>query len=116
MLRSCLLACLLFGLGCSSAHMASWTGDEGVVVIPRNTNAWPCYSRTEANKMMDEKCPAGYQIVQEGEVVTGKMAVSAASAETRPQMVDSTEYRIKFRPVRTAAQGDPARPTGAPPP
>jgi hypothetical protein len=96
--------------------MLSWTGQEGVVAIPRNTNAWPCYSRTEANKMMDEKCPDGYQIVEEGEVVTGKMAISAASPETRPQMVDSTEYRIKFRPVRTTQGGDPAKPADTPPP
>ena len=95
-----LLACLLFGLGCSSARMVSWSGNEGVVAIPRDSDVWPCYSRTEATKLMAEKCPTGYQIVEEGEVASGKaVLMTGGTATTRTQMIDSTEYRIKFRPV-----------------
>ena len=93
------LACLLFGLGCSSARMVSWSGNEGVVAIPRDSNVWPCYSRSEANKLMAEKCPNGYQIVEEGEVASGKAVVQPGGTTTsRTQMTDATEYRIKFRP------------------
>jgi hypothetical protein len=97
-IRSWLLTCLLFGLGCSSARMVSWSGNEGVVAIPRDSDVWPCYSRTEASKLMAEKCPTGYQIVEEGEVVTGKTVISTSPSPVRTQMADSTEYRIKFRP------------------
>ena len=98
-----ILACLLFGLGCTSARMVSWSGNEGVVGIPRNSDVWPCYSRTEANKLMAEKCPAGYQIVKEGEVASGKAVLMTGTSTTRTQMSESTEYRIEFRAAPTPA-------------
>ena len=99
-LRTLPLACLLFGLGCSSARMVSWTGNEGVVAIPRDSDVWPCYSRTAADKLMIEKCPGGYEIIEKGEVVAGKAVLATGgTSTTRTQMTDSTEYRIKFRSV-----------------
>ena len=93
-----MLACLLFGLGCSSARMVSWSGSEGVVAIPRDSDVWPCYSRTEAAKLMAEKCPGGYQIVEEGEAAAGKAVLTTAGPITgQTQMTDSTEFHIKFR-------------------
>ena len=91
-------ACLLFGVGCSSARVVSWSGSEGVVAIPRNSDVWPSYARTEATKLMVEKCPAGYQIVEEGAAPAGKAVLTTAGPITgRTQMTDDTEYRIKFR-------------------
>ena len=92
-------ACLLLGLGCSSARMVSWDGAEGVVAIPRDTDVWPCYSRTAADKLMAEKCPGGYRVVEAWEVASGKTAISTGGPTSRTEMGDSTEFRIKFRPT-----------------
>jgi hypothetical protein len=103
------LACLLLGLGCSSARMVSWTGTEGVVAIPRDSNVWPCYCRTEANKLMAEKCPNGFQIVEEGEIVSGKAVVQPGGTNTsRTQLTDSTEYRLKFRQTPETPSPEPS--------
>jgi len=109
------LACLLVGLGCSSARMVSWTGSEGVVALPRDSDVWPCYSRTQANKLMAEKCPGGYEIVEEGEAASGKAVVQPGGTNAgRTQMTDSTEYRIKFRPARGPEEAPSLRQVSAP--
>lgn len=115
-------------MGCTStARMVQGTPDGGTVAIPSNSNFWPCYHRDEAERLMARKCPNGYEIVKEEEVVTGKQATTSESvdrstdkAKTGPRertttstvttMKDQTEYRITFRaktptlaPAQTAA-------------
>jgi hypothetical protein len=113
--------------GCGTARMIQSTPDGGVVAIPSNNNSWPCNYRDHAEKLMAMKCPNGYDIVREEEVIVGvKMtttevtdrvtqvgykdnpppATTSVVTTTRPQK----EYRITFR----ARQSQPA-PVAAPP-
>jgi hypothetical protein len=47
---------------------------EGVVAIPSNTNSWPNYYHNQAEELIRQNCPNGYEIVQEEECVTGQVA------------------------------------------
>src|ERR1700730_17793033 len=115
-------------MGCGSARMIQATSDGGVVAIPSNCNAWPFCYRDDAKRLMAEKCPAGYEIVQEEEVVVGQRTSTHAPGDHRlpeslndpnqppPSSVvttttDKTEYRIHFR-----AKGAPAEATASVPP
>jgi hypothetical protein len=107
--------------GCGSARMIQSTPDGGVVAIPSNNNSWPFNYRDHAEKLMAMKCPNGYDVVREEEVIVGvKMtttevtdrvtqvgykdnpppATTSVVTTTRPQK----EYRITFR----ARQAQPA--------
>jgi hypothetical protein len=102
--------------GCGSARMIQSTPDGGVVAIPSNNNSWPFNYRDHAEKLMAMKCPNGYDVVREEEVIVGvKMTTTQVTGNvtqagykdnpvpdptttsvvttTRPQK----EYRITFR-------------------
>jgi hypothetical protein len=103
--------------GCgSTARLVNGTPDGGVVAIPSNSNYWPMKYRDDADKMMAQRCPNGYEIVSEGEVVVGQTATTNENVDhrtptnsnsryrvdqTTTQMTtttsDKTEYRITFR-------------------
>src|SRR5262249_21161996 len=108
--------------GCGSARMLGYNAETGVgvVAIPNNYNFWPLKYRDEADKLMAQRCPNGYDIVEEKEVVVGQTATTSSSVE-REQPIntrrgplertsgssvttvsDQTEYRITFR-ARPAA-------------
>jgi hypothetical protein len=135
---------LVAAVGCGSARLIHTTPDGGVVAIPSNSNAWPNYYREEAEKMMAKKCPNGYDIIEEGEVVVGKKATTSELVDrSSPSNVppgqgnvtsvskittvsDQTEYRITFRgrdvrpapllpPTLLTAPPAPAPTTGLPP-
>jgi hypothetical protein len=110
--------------GCNSARLVRWDGSSGVVAIPRNDNSWPAYNREHAEALMKEKCPHGYTVVSEEEVVTGQVqhtnvntdrsgnatlaalhldSVKTSTSETT-SVEDRKEWRITFRP----AEGPPA--------
>lgn len=59
--------------GCSSARYVYVDKEGGVVAIPRNSNAWPGYHRDRAEELIRRRCPGGYEIVKEEEVVTGQV-------------------------------------------
>jgi hypothetical protein len=113
--------------GCGSARLIHGTPDGGVVAIPSNSNYWPMKYRDEAEKLMAKRCPNGYVVVEEGEVVVGKKASTSeaidrtgpgkdASRQTDVTTVsrvttvrDETEYRITFhaRDARPAGRPEP---------
>jgi hypothetical protein len=126
--------------GCGSARLIHATPDGGVVAIPSNSNTWPMKYRDEAEKLMARRCPNGYDIVDEGEVVVGKKSTtneaidrtgpknsgSGQSDQTTISKVttvsDQTEYRITFRsrdarrvPVLRQVSTLPPVPPGLPP-
>jgi hypothetical protein len=131
--------------GCGSARMIQSGPDGGVVSIPSNSNSWPCRYRESAEKLMAQKCPNGYEIVREEEVVVGQRSTTAAQTITPAGYKDGsptatavvtsshaeTEYRITFRsrqpvpttPVPTVSpvlmpvpsQVPPPAPPGLPP-
>ena len=68
-----LCAGLAGACGCNNARLVRWDGGSGVVAIPHNDNSWPEHNREHAEALMKEKCPHGYTIVDEPEVVTGQV-------------------------------------------
>src|SRR5262249_38773492 len=68
-----LLFCCAFSGGCMSpARYVSVTNDGGIVAIPSNTNYWPTHNRDAAEDLMRKKCPEGYVIDREEEIVVGQ--------------------------------------------
>jgi hypothetical protein len=112
------LAALLLGSagGClSSSAYYVWEGDNGgVVAIPNNTNVWPTYYRRQAEKLMDQKCPEGYEITGEQAVIVRPRSAGGANDNPRwdyfgglQRAPEETEYQISFRcaPAPPAAPG-----------
>lgn len=108
--------------GCASARFIQVEREGGVIALPENSNVWPTYYRDKAAAMMREKCPSGYEIVREEEVVTGQTAQVNTQTTTTPppdlvlggvvaipmgeaehhtqqttQYRDMTEWRIHYR-------------------
>ncbi len=55
--------------GCGQAvRFVRETPDGGTVTMPTNTNQWPTYYRNQAESLMNQKCPDGYQIDREAAV------------------------------------------------
>ena len=69
-------------VGCAKARYVEVTQQGGVVAIPSNTNRWPSYYRKHAEELIRQKCPNGYEIVQEEELVTGKVAFTNSNTKT----------------------------------
>jgi hypothetical protein len=103
--------------GCTSARFIIADPNGGVVAIPSNKSGFPFYYREDAEKLMAQKCPQGYVIDREEEVVVGKVStvrntnntqssngdkkqsfsslVTSESTQTH-EVHDQTEYRIIF--------------------
>jgi hypothetical protein len=131
--RSVAIVALCAGLtaglcGCNNARLVRWDGMTGEVAIPRNDNSWPEYNREKAEALIKEKCPRGYTIVHEEEVVTGQQhttqvntdrtndprfagqPVSVVNTHTNETttVADLKEFHITFR----AADAPPMVPPG----
>jgi hypothetical protein len=89
------LAALVLGLGgCSNARMVTTDTFGGVVAIPRNNAS----NRKAAEELMKEKCPQGYVIDSEREVVIGHTSEQEVSGNfVRTINHPVTEYQIRFR-------------------
>ena len=133
MLRTVSFSVLLGLCGCAQARVVMSDSYGGVVAMPSNTNSWPCYNRKHAEELMAQKCPQGYVIEQEGEVVTGQstmvhtegnqdsaayrvLGVGHVDRTTNVQNV--TEWRIHFRAKDAPASVPPLSftPPGQQPP
>jgi hypothetical protein len=81
---SVLVVCAVVVLsGCSTARFVQVGQDGGVVAISNNSNRWPTYNRDRAMALIKEKCPNGYEIVAEEEVVTGQVAHTNSTTNTQ---------------------------------
>lgn len=81
--RVLVMAALAAGcVGCASPRLVRVDKDGGVVAIPSNTNVWPTYYRDKAEAMLRQKCPGGYEIVREEEVVTGRVEHTDTRTQT----------------------------------
>src|SRR5882672_790752 len=84
--RAALLLAPLFlagTIGCGSARYVMQDQHGGVVAIPSNNNSWPTHYRDEAEKMMKQKCPQGYVIEREEEVVVGQTTTDKTDTDTK---------------------------------
>jgi hypothetical protein len=68
--------------GCTNARYITVDPTGGVVAIPSNSNAWPTYNRDKAEELMRQKCPQGYVIDREQEVVVGQTHLTNTNTET----------------------------------
>lgn len=84
---SALILCVAMAVvilsGCARPRFVEVSKDGGVVAIPSNSNQWPTYYRDKAEKLMREKCPEGYEIVMEEEVVTGQVTHTDSRTKTK---------------------------------
>ena len=71
--------------GCGGARMVQSAPGGGTVAIPSNTNSWPFHYRQEAEKLMAQRCPNGYTIDREEEVVVGQETVNQKQSNTQTQ-------------------------------
>ena len=78
-----LCAGLFFAAGCAKARHVQINGGTGTVAIPANTNTWPNYYRKQAEDLMRQKCPNGYEIVAEEEAVVGQTAHTDTHTESK---------------------------------
>jgi hypothetical protein len=100
------LAALPLGLvGCSDARLVRTDAYGGTVAITRNTNVWPSYERSAAEEMMKQKCPGGYVIDSEREVVV-RQEVDPGSHGWVTHPV--TEYQITFHDKNAPVSTQPA--------
>ena len=83
------------GGGCANARYVQKAGDEGIVAIRSNTDSWPDYNRTNALKMIEAHVGPAYEIVEEGEVVTG--TVTNDTQQTKNEATFNSE--IPFLPA-----------------
>lgn len=124
---------VLLTVGCESARLVHSDSQGGCVAIPSNYNGWPCHYRDEAEKLMRQKCPQGYVIEREEEVVVGQTSTTHTDREganqelgrnsgltlnsertrQRTEVQDKTEWRIWFRAATGAGQPNAIVPAGA---
>ena len=111
------------GAGCANARYVQKAGDEGIVSVRANSDAWPEYNRTNALKLIEQHVGRDYEIVDEKEVVTGHNTVNQQNTNreatfnsqvpflpaekqtttTTTTAVPVTEWQIHYR--RRAASG-----------
>jgi hypothetical protein len=78
--------------GCAASQGVRYVyqdGDYGVVGMPENSDAWPTFYRSRAEKLMDAHFPDGHEIVRAEEVVEGERTRTledSKSAEVSPQL------------------------------
>ncbi len=70
------------GVGCMQARYVLLEADGGAIAIPHNSNAWPCYFRDQAETLMKARCPQGYLIEREEEVVVGQTVHTDTDTES----------------------------------
>jgi hypothetical protein len=125
------------GVGCANARYVQKTGDDGVVAVADNSDAWPTYNRTNALKLIQEHVGTDFEILDEGEVVTGQATVNTQNTDRQPtssrkfpyltgeretttatsRTRDLKEYRISYRrKLGPAGFGGPVAPAGGVPP
>ncbi len=78
----------LFGLlatGCVAPGQARYVyqdGQYGVVGIPENTDEWPTHYRVQAETLMSNHFPEGYEIVRAEEVDSGTRTLTVNGSNT----------------------------------
>jgi hypothetical protein len=98
--------------GCVSATDARYVyqdGEYGVVAIPRNTTEGPTHYRRQAEALMAQHFPEGYEIVRAEEVVEGSRTLTVGktgSTEITPQVTPHLLAFLKVGGSMTRSQAD----------
>jgi hypothetical protein len=98
------VAAVVAGLsGCASpARYVNQQGDTGIVAIPADTDIWPTYYRTRALEKIREHVGPNYEIIDQGEVVTGKTTMNSQQVNNGHvsgvmTTQDTKEWQIAYR-------------------
>jgi hypothetical protein len=98
--------------GCAATSDARYVyqdGQFGVVAIPRNTADDPNHYRAQAESLMAQHFPQGYEIVRAEEVVEGSRTLTvgkAGSTELTPQVAPHLLALLKVGASITKSQAD----------
>jgi hypothetical protein len=98
--------------GCASTSDARYVyqdGEFGVVAIPRNTSEGPTHYRQQAESLMAQHFPEGYEIVRAEEVVEGSRTLTvgkSGSTEITPQVAPHLLALLKVGGSVTRNQAD----------
>jgi hypothetical protein len=98
--------------GCASTSDARYVyqdGEFGVVAIPRNTSDGPKHYRQQAEALMAQHFPEGYEIVRAEEVVEGSRTLTVGktgSTEITPQVTPHLLALLKIGGSMTQSQAD----------
>jgi hypothetical protein len=125
MVRGVVFLFLVASTGCASnaARTVLRDRDSGVVAIPKNTDSFPDYYRTQADDLIQEHVGRAYEIDREEEYVLGPVTTNETRFSRRPflnilvpwRLAESatstnttsthnqTEYRIHYRKMPTAS-------------
>jgi hypothetical protein len=101
--------------GCASTRDARYVYQDsefGVVAIPRNTTRWPDHYREQAEALMAQHFPQGYEIVRAEEVVEGSRTLTVGrtgSSELTPQISPHLLALVKVGGSVTRSQADTLR-------
>jgi hypothetical protein len=121
------VAAIVAGLsGCATpARYIERSGDNGVVAIPANTDAFPSYNRSEAIALIHKHVGPNFEIVEEREVATGKrtlndqqvnneqtwntanplLPANKQTVQNTTTTQDVTEWRIAYRKKASTSIG-----------
>jgi hypothetical protein len=128
---------LVAGLsGCAGPRFIAQDQYGGVIAMPSHSDYWPTHYLTKAREMMAAKCPQGYHIEHEEEVVVGESVIGQDSTDTQTRDIPGqknrnlqltttqtthsttsqpiTEYRITFRANTIPVMGTGIGQTGLP--
>src|SRR5207244_3199008 len=84
---------LALGLtGCAGPRFVSQDQFGGVIAMPSNSDDWPTHYRTKAEQMMARKCPQGYVVVHEEEVIVGQSTVGRDDSDTRTRDIPGRHH------------------------
>ena len=100
-LAVCYAASLAALAGCNSARYVTVTSEGGVVAIPDNSNNWPSYNHKHAEELIQAKCPGGYVIEREEEVVVGSNQYTDTTTKTKG---DPLLAALRIAPVTEETQ------------
>jgi hypothetical protein len=98
--------------GCVTTHEARYVYQDsqfGVVAIPKNTTEGPYHYREQAESLMAQHFPDGYEIIRAEEVVEGSRTVTRAnsgSTEFSPQVTPHVLALLKVGGSATRSQAD----------
>src|SRR3954449_968254 len=109
-LWACLVGLVIATPGCATTSDARYVYQDsqfGVVAIPRNTPEGPKHYREQAEALMAQHFPQGYQIVRAEEVVEGSRTVTSGrtgNAELAPQVSPHLLSLLKVGSTMTKSQ------------
>ena len=102
----------IFTSGCATTQSVRYVYQDknfGVIGMPENTNRWPNHYHREAEKLMGEHFPLGYEIVRAEEVTEGSRTLKiegSKTAEISPEIPAEILKIAKFGRTATRSQAD----------